>query len=122
MKLLTRPRAIVAVDDELDILTAPDLARRLAPVARAGNDLVLDLSAVRFCDCAGLTAFLRLRRLASASGGSLRLAAPTAAVSRVIMLAHLEEVLPLAASVDEAISTLGTDPAIMPAVRTLGGP
>jgi anti-sigma B factor antagonist len=118
MKLLTRTLAVVVLDGELDIVTAPNLAQGLAPVARAGNDLVLDLSAVRFCDCAGLNAFLRLRRLASTSGGSLQLAAPTAAVRRLIMLAQLEKVLPLAASVDEAISALGTDPAIMPAVRT----
>jgi anti-sigma B factor antagonist len=116
MELLTRTLAIVVLDGELDIVTAPDLAQRLAPVARTGSDLVLDLAAVRFCDCAGLNTFLRLRRLACASGGSLHLAAPTAVVRRLIMLVQLDEVLPLAASVDEAVSALGTDPAIMPTV------
>jgi anti-sigma B factor antagonist len=118
MELLTRTLAIVVVDGDLDIVTAPGLAQRLAPVARTGSDLVLDLAAVRFCDCAGLNTFLRLRRLASASGGSLHLAAPTAAVRRLIMLAQLDEVLPLAASVNEAISALGTDPASCRPSRT----
>jgi anti-anti-sigma factor len=116
MELLTRTLAIIALDGELDIATAPGLAQQLAPVARMGSDLVLDLAAVRFCDCAGLNMFLRLRRLASASGGSLHLAAPTAAVRRLIVLAGLDDVLPLAASAAEVISALGRDPAIMPAV------
>jgi anti-sigma B factor antagonist len=122
MELLTRTLAIVVLDGELDIVTAPGLAQQLAPVARTGSDLVLDLSAVRFCDCAGLNTFLRLRRLASASGGSLHLAAPTAAMRRLITLVQLEEVLPLAASVDEAVSALGAGPAIRLAIpHPVGG-
>jgi anti-anti-sigma factor len=123
MELLTRTLAIIALDGELDITTAPGLAQRLAPVARTGSDLVLNLAGIRFCDCAGLNMFLRLRRLASASGGSLHLAAPTAAVRRLIGLARLDDVLPLAASAAEVISALGTDPALLPPdPHPAGGP
>jgi anti-anti-sigma factor len=123
MEPLTRTLVIIVLDGELDIATAPGLTQRLAPVAWTGSVLVLDLAAVRFCDCAGLSMFLRLRRLASASGGSLHLAAPTAAVRRLIVLAQLDEVLPLAASAAEVISALGRDPALLPPIpHPAGGP
>jgi STAS domain len=45
---------IIVLGGELDIATAPGLARRLGPLAEIGSHLILDLAAVRFCDCAGL--------------------------------------------------------------------
>ena len=51
--------AIVAVDGELDVGTAPGLDGQLASLANTGSHLILDLAGVRFCDCAGLSLFLR---------------------------------------------------------------
>ena len=71
--------AVVVVDGELDVGTAPGLAADLTPLAEAGRDLILDLAGVRFCDCAGLSLFLRAQKQATAAGGSLHLAAATRA-------------------------------------------
>ena len=49
--------AFAILGGELDIATAPSLAQRLAPLADIGKHLFLDLAGLRFCDCAGLTAF-----------------------------------------------------------------
>ena len=54
----------IILGGELDIATAPGLALRLAPIAETGSHLLLDLAGVQFCDCAGLSVFLRLRRRA----------------------------------------------------------
>src|SRR6185437_5193394 len=62
--------AVVAVGGELDIDSAPGLERELAPVADAGRHLILDLAGLRFCDCAGLSLFLRVQQRARAAGGS----------------------------------------------------
>ena len=79
-----RSRVIIALDGELDIATAPGLAQLLAPLAKTGSHLIVHLARVRFCDCAGLSLFLRLRRLATAAGGSLQLAAPSQSLRRLI--------------------------------------
>src|ERR1700722_15908077 len=62
---------VVLAEGELDVGTAPRLAGQLGPLADEGCHLVLDMSGVRFCDCAGLSLFLRLKKHAAAAGGSL---------------------------------------------------
>jgi anti-anti-sigma factor len=98
--------AIVVVDGELDVGTAPGLGEQLAPLADTGSHLILCLAGVRFCDCAGLSLFLRLQQRARAAGGSLHLAAPTASVRRLITLVRLGDVLPIAASPADVIAAL----------------
>jgi anti-sigma B factor antagonist len=95
---------VVVVDGELDVDTAPGLSRQLAPLAAVGRHLILDLAGLRFCDCAGLSLFLRLQRSASAAGGSLDLASLTAQVRRLITLARLTDVLPIAANPADVIA------------------
>jgi anti-sigma B factor antagonist len=97
---------VVMVEGELDVGTVPGLAGQLGPLADEGGHLILDMSGVRFCDCAGLSLFLRLRRQVAAAGGSLHLAAPARPVSRVITTARLSDVVPVSASVAEAIACL----------------
>ena len=99
--------AIVVVNGELDVGTAPGLGGQLAPLADTGSHLILDLAGLRFCDCAGLNLFLRLQRRARAVGGSLHLAAPTAQVRRLITLARLSDVLRITASPADVITALG---------------
>lgn len=100
---------IVVVDGELDIHSGPGLGEALAPAADAGRHLILDVAALRFCDCAGLSLFLRTQQRARAAGGSLHLAAPTASVRRLIKAARMSDVLTLTASVADAIAMLNPD-------------
>jgi anti-sigma B factor antagonist len=98
--------AVVAVSGELDIDSARGLEGELAPVADAGRHLILDLASLRFCDCAGLSLFLRVQQRARAAGGSLHLAALTPRVLRVITAARLADVLPITASVADTMAVL----------------
>ena len=98
--------AVVMVDGELDINSGSGLEADLAPVADAGRHLILDLAGLRFCDCAGLSLFLRVQQRARAAGGSLHLAAPTPRVLRVIAAAQLADVLPITASVADTVAAL----------------
>jgi anti-sigma B factor antagonist len=97
---------VVLVEGELDVGTAPGLAGELGPLADEGCHLILDMSGVRFCDCAGLSLFLRLRKHAAAGGGSLHLAALTAPVRRLVTLAKLDDVLPATATVADVLAEL----------------
>lgn len=97
---------VVAVSGDLDINSGPGLEAELAPVADAGRHLVLDLAGLRFCDCSGLSLFLRVKQRARAAGGSLHLAALTPRVLRVIVAARLADVLPITASVADTVAAL----------------
>jgi anti-sigma B factor antagonist len=81
----------------------PGLRAQLEPLADSGRHLILDLAGLRFCDCAGLALFLRMQQRAGAAGGSLRLAAPTASVRRLIALIRLSGILPIAPSTADVI-------------------
>jgi anti-sigma B factor antagonist len=111
---------IVVAGGELDIHSAPVLAQQLTPAADAGRHLILDLAGLRFCDCAGLGLFLRTRQRAVAAGGSLHLAAPTASTRRLITMARVGDILPVAASVADAIARLDLAGAPRPRPREPG--
>lgn len=53
---------------ELDLLTAQRLEARLRRLWRSATPVVVDLSGLDFCDCAGLGALVRARVLAIADG------------------------------------------------------
>ena len=99
-------RDIIIAAGELDISTAPSLGGHLKPLADAGRHLILDLARVRFCDCAGLSSFLKLQEHTTAAGGSLHLAAPTVMVRRVITLSRLSNVFLITSSTADAIAAL----------------
>ena len=100
---------IVVVGGELDIHSGPGLGEALAPAADAGRRLILDVAGLRFCDCAGLSLFLRTQERVRAAGGSLHLAAPTASMRRLITMARMSDVLPVTASVADTIAMLAVD-------------
>jgi anti-anti-sigma factor len=101
--------ARVVVNGELDAGTMPGLSEQLESLADSGSHLILDLAGLRFCDCAGLTLFLRMERRARAAGGSLQLAAPTAPVRRLLTLTRLSGVIPVTLGPAVAAAALDGD-------------
>ncbi|WP_433359612.1 STAS domain-containing protein [Actinoplanes sp. CA-142083] len=70
---------VVAVRGNLDLDSAAVLTTTLDQVLdRPSPRVVVDLSEVEFCDSTGLSAFVVGHNRATATGGWLRLAAPTA--------------------------------------------
>ncbi|GAA1207896.1 STAS domain-containing protein [Prauserella alba] len=97
-------RLVVATaDGELDLATTPSLAEGLSPGVTAGNHVVLDVTRLTFCSAAGLGLFTTLHRHTEATGGSLRLVAPSAALRRVLDLVALDEVLLTAPDITSAV-------------------
>ncbi|MFD0373002.1 MULTISPECIES: STAS domain-containing protein [unclassified Streptomyces] len=71
------PWTVLRISGELDLVTSPLIRRRLhAAVAGGRHDVVLDLSAVRFCDSSGVGVLVAARRLMRSCGGRLRLILP----------------------------------------------
>jgi anti-anti-sigma factor len=77
---------LVAVAGELDLASAPELARSLYPLARPGAVVTLDLQNLAFMDLAGVRALLDARRVASAAGSSLHILSAGEGATRVLEL------------------------------------
>ncbi|MCX5392411.1 STAS domain-containing protein [Streptomyces sp. NPDC006482] len=71
------PWTVLRVRGELDLVTSPGIRRRVHDAVAGGrHDLVMDLSAVRFCDSSGVGVLIAARRLLRSCGGRLRLILP----------------------------------------------
>ncbi|GAA1841178.1 STAS domain-containing protein [Asanoa iriomotensis] len=79
---------------ELDMSTAPELLSRIADLAAGGSPrVVVDLTALTFCDSAGLTVFVRGDRRCAEAGGWLRLTGAHGHVARVIEISGVGDSL-----------------------------
>jgi anti-anti-sigma factor len=83
-------------------LARPELAR--PELAEPGRALVVvDMSRTRFCDSAGLNALVAAARHARADGGEVRLVVVGEAVARIIALTGVDRVIPIYASLEDAL-------------------
>ena len=96
-------RTRVAVHGEIDLDCAQMVEHVLIDALRfSSGGLDVDLSAVRFFDCAGLNALLKVRAAGRASGTELRLTATSPAVARVMDLTGSNAAFPVVAVRDPA--------------------
>ncbi|HEV2934581.1 MAG TPA: STAS domain-containing protein, partial [Streptosporangiaceae bacterium] len=82
---------IAALSGDLDIASAPALREQLFSMLRTASHLIIDLSALEHADASGLAVLVSSRRRARLLGGSLRLAAPSPEVARVLSAAGLNQ-------------------------------
>ncbi|WP_063806829.1 STAS domain-containing protein [Streptomyces regalis] len=81
---------IMALHGEIDLVTAIPLAARLDTLTSAPSpDLVLDLRAVSFIDCAGLGVLCRTRNRVRARHGRLRLISGSSRFLRLLRTVSL---------------------------------
>ncbi|MFD0635489.1 STAS domain-containing protein [Catenulispora yoronensis] len=98
-----RDGAVLALSGELDVAVAAGFDADVnAAVAQGMVRLVLDLSDLDFCDCCGLSALVRARRLALERHGWVRLARVPPRLTRIIRIAGLGSAFPCYPSVDDA--------------------
>ncbi|MGP2435976.1 STAS domain-containing protein [Streptomyces sp. JW3] len=98
----------VQVGGPMDYRTAPFFHGRIGEeIARGRRDVVLDLSAVSFCDSAGLSVLIRAWRQADAVGAALVLARVPPYLVRMLQLTGLDTVLRVYDGVAEAEAGIG---------------
>ena len=91
---------IVRLTGEIDCATGPVVESQLVrELSESGTDLVADLDAVSFLDCAGLGSLIAVHHWATEHGLSFRIARPAPAVRRLLDTLDLR-VLDLVAEVD----------------------
>ncbi|MGW3644566.1 STAS domain-containing protein [Streptomyces sp. NPDC000878] len=83
----TGHRALVTLTGEIDLSSAPLVHASLERCLRDGIRAIdVDVTAVTFCDCSGLNAFLYALMHTAAAGGSLQLHHPSPALERLVAL------------------------------------
>lgn len=97
----------VQLRGELDLATAPQLARLLDQLRRDGHrQITLDLSGLEFLSASGLTVFLRTDQALRAVGGQLVLTRTTRMARRVLAITGLDTTLSIQPVEREWVSTV----------------
>jgi anti-anti-sigma factor len=96
---------IAVLSGELGIASAPALREQLLSLLRPAGHLTIDLSAVEYADASGLAVLVGTGRRAQLLGGSLRLAAPSPEVARVLAATGLNQHLYIYPTVRAAITS-----------------
>ncbi|GHB56280.1 hypothetical protein GCM10010347_27930 [Streptomyces cirratus] len=85
-------RLVVALAGAMDWHTAPQLREEGMRLLAESPHLVLDVSAVTFCDSSGLSVLVQLRRHAQDTGGSVTLTSVPAHLVRLLEISGLGRV------------------------------
>ncbi|RKN37379.1 STAS domain-containing protein [Streptomyces hoynatensis] len=102
--------AVVAPGGELDHHSAEKLRESLdACIAEGCNRIVVDCSALEFCDSTGLNVLLTTRLELEAAGGEMHLADMLPNVARVLEITGAAAVFVLHDRVEDALAALPTD-------------
>ena len=89
---------------EVDVLTAPQLGRRLLGLVDSGKTLmIVDLSKVTFMDSTGLGVLLDALRQLTSRHGKLALVCPTERILRPFQVSGLVGYLPIFSSREAAL-------------------
>jgi anti-sigma B factor antagonist len=108
--------AVVRVDGELDLATAPALSAAIAALEQPCDRIVLDLSTLAFIDSTGLSPAVAEYRRAARDGFDLVVAGADGQVLDVLRLTGLDVTLPLAPDVRAALGD-AAETAAEPAAR-----
>jgi anti-sigma B factor antagonist len=94
--------AVVSARGELDLDTAPTLC---LAIERAAPPIVVDLTAVDFCDSTGMRALMEAAREVEARAGTVAIVvAPGGPVETTLVRAGVREFLDVAGSLPEALA------------------
>ncbi len=98
-------RSVVTVTGELDAHVAPDLQAAIDPaLQQAGPAIVVDLTGVPFIDSTGLGVLVTTLKRVREAEGTLDVVASAPRVLKVFALTGLDVVIPLHATLDEALA------------------
>jgi anti-anti-sigma factor len=94
-RILPTGEAVADIGGELDIATAEMAVRYIKQVIDSHRGpVIVQLTAVRFCDAQGLSALLRMARYAQQAGRPFRLDSPSRSVTRIMRMTGLDHGFP----------------------------
>jgi anti-anti-sigma factor len=95
---------MASLEGEIDIANASELRDELfAALSNQPPGLIVDLSAVTYLDSRGVHVLLELAERMKVRHQQLRLVVPdTALIKRVLQLTHIDEIVPVDPTIEEA--------------------
>ncbi|HET7329085.1 MAG TPA: anti-sigma factor antagonist [Nocardioidaceae bacterium] len=108
---------VVQAAGEVDLCSAPLMRQVLTGVASA--QIVLDVREVTFMDAGGVNVLAGAHRDARLDGGCLRLVGQTGAVHKVMTITGLDQVVPVHATLTDAIGAACVQGAVTPGTDAL---
>jgi anti-anti-sigma factor len=111
MKFSTEQKERIAVVtshvEKLDAMHAPELKAEFVMLNKQGiNEILLDLSATRYCDSSGLSAVLIGNRLCRDANGSFVLSGLQPSVEKLVQISQLDRVLEITPTATEGFDLL----------------
>ncbi|MFB6638930.1 STAS domain-containing protein [Streptomyces chartreusis] len=92
----TATGTVIELAGDLDYHTAPEVRAALPGLdLRPGQQLVLDLAGITFCDSSGITVLIAARNHALAADSAIALAAVPDHVGRIFRMVGLDQVFPI---------------------------
>jgi len=93
--------------ERLNAANAPDLKAELLHLNKSSvNNVVIDMSATRYCDSSGLSAILIANRLCKDTNGQFILCGLQSNVQKLIEIAQLDKVLVIVPTADDALALI----------------
>jgi anti-sigma B factor antagonist len=101
--------AVIALDGELDLASAPDLTILAGELVRGGaTNIIVDAEKLAFCDSSGLRSLVSIANELRPGGGRVAVVNAQPIVLRVLELTGLVRTVLIAESIDDARTTLQT--------------
>jgi anti-sigma B factor antagonist len=95
---------VVIAPEEIDITNAGRLRAALLHAETCpGTALVVDMTRTRFCDSAGLHTLIGAHKRSQAEGRQVKVVATGSQVRRIFALTSLDRLIPVYASLDQAV-------------------
>jgi anti-sigma B factor antagonist len=99
--------AIMAVDGEIHVSTAPEFSELLNDAVQQGRTrLVLDLTGVTFIDSTGLSVLLTALRRVARADGRMALVCSNPTVLRLFEITHLDSTFDIHAELEPALAAI----------------
>lgn len=95
---------VIAWTGDVDMSCAPAAREQILQCLDEGLDLLMELSAVRHIDSSGVAVLVEGHLTAAKKELHFGLVAPSRGVMDVLRLAHMEEILPIHASIESLTS------------------
>ena len=102
-----RGAVIAEVTGDMDMSAVAGLREHLFGLADSGQPLIVDLNRITFIDSAGLGVLIGAASRAGEHGGSLHAVCSRPQPRRLLWLTGVDRRIPLSATVDEALKSLG---------------
>lgn len=99
--------AVLGVQGEVDVYTAPHLKEELNRLIEAGNSrIVVAVGDVVYVDSSGLGVLIGALKRARDAGGDLVVAAPNPRIARILGVTGLDAIFSVQDDIDEAVKHL----------------